>query len=68
MKDATAQQLGHHPPTSETIQAHIAGASNIQTMVDQAAFPVAVNGFIGLRSRPGEEGRIYKSLDEALAS
>ncbi|KAG6830764.1 hypothetical protein H0H92_014845 [Tricholoma furcatifolium] len=68
MKDAAAQKVGHHPPTSKTIQVQIAAASHIQTTAVQAAFPVAINGFIGLRGRPGEEGRIYKSLDEALAS
>ncbi|KAG6809398.1 hypothetical protein H0H92_000408 [Tricholoma furcatifolium] len=68
MKDAAAQKVGHHPPTSTTAQAQIAGASNIQTTAAQVDFPVAVNGFIGLRGGPGEEGRVYKSLEEALAS
>ncbi|KAG6826408.1 hypothetical protein H0H92_015915, partial [Tricholoma furcatifolium] len=68
MKDAAAQKMRHQPLTSKTIQVQIAAASDIQTMVVQAAFPVAINSFIGLCGRPEEEKRIYKSLDEALAS
>ncbi|KAG6848527.1 hypothetical protein H0H93_016282 [Arthromyces matolae] len=66
LRDAQALKNGYHAVRPETVEAHVQGAKPIETDMSRVDFPVAGGGFTGLRSKLGEEGWFFKTIQDAL--